>query len=636
MWGAITGQLATYAGELTNDLREIVAAGDEGALSPAEGLSPRAQPRSIGKGNDDDDDDDLDAYVLDLERSLIRKRHEHEAALKEIEGLQQRLAATPPRSQTRDPDASSILTKTEDEKKALLADVAKLHAAVAAKDAELASLNDQVASLVAQNQTTDQKLSQLQAETKVAHALHRTSPPDAESATDGPLVLAMTTLSKVLPSGASPAEATSLSSTVAEYATLAAARISALEGDVKLLKNALHAFLLSHDARLDATATVADWTVAAKAKLDQLTQKMVADQDRAGRVEQQLSLASSKLAQTQKTLETHMLEHDALQNAFAATSAKAKEASAAASLVPEKDATIRALQTKTKQLTRQNDQLTEEAAELADQLAQLKRVVHTQESSLQEEMHEKEEAALDRLAELEHLVYALNDELKTTKEAYALEQTQWVQHAQANASSLTEQETFELTTQLTLLQADKHIAEQDAERLQSELANAHAIFLQFEADRKREMQAYEAQIAALRAPAPAPAPTSEHEVDLKRVLGILEKKQVECDRLREALDRTAQHLGDDVDNIDKRMAIQMMIQFHESPNKHDVLEVIARILGCTDDDKERLLGNPLRLQLRSLGRLFQGASSDPPVDVAGKSFSDAWTEFLLDQVPSEK
>ncbi|KDO33120.1 hypothetical protein SPRG_01932 [Saprolegnia parasitica CBS 223.65] len=622
MWGAITGQLATYAGELTNDLREIVAAGDEGAVSPAEGLSPRAQPRSIGKGNDDDDD--LDAYVLDLERSLIRKRQEHEAALKEIDALQQRLDAMPPRSQTRDPDAISRLAKTEDENKALLGEVAKLHAAVAAKDAELASLNDQVASLVLQNQAIDQKLSQLQAETKVAHALHQTS-----------LVLAMTTLSKVLPSGASPSEATtSLSSTVAEYATRAATRISSLEGDVKLLKNALHAFLLSHDARLDATATVADWTVAAKAKLDQLTQKMVADQDRAGRLEQQLSITSSKLAQTQKTLETHMLEHDALQDAFAATTAKAKEATAAASLVPEKDATIRTLQTKTKQLQRQNDQLTDEAAELADQLAQLKRVVHTQESSLQEEMHEKEEAAMDRLAELEHLVYSLNDELKTTKEAYALEQTQWIEHAQANASSLTEQETFELTTQLTLLQADKHIAEQDAERLQTELANAHTIFLQFEADRKREVQAYEAQIAALRAP--APAPTSEHEVDLKRVLGILEKKQVECDRLREALDRTAQHLGDDVDNIDKRMAIQMMIQFHESPNKHDVLEVIARILGCTEDDKERLLGNPLRLQLRSLGRLFHGASPDPPVDVAGKSFSDAWTEFLLDQVPSEK
>ncbi|OQS01658.1 hypothetical protein ACHHYP_00538 [Achlya hypogyna] len=624
MWGAITGQLATYAGELTNDLREIVAAGNDGSdgsTSPVEARSPRAHMTKAPGGVDDD----LEEYVLDLERSLISKRQELATALKQNEAFKQQLQE----AVNKAPPDDARLAALQEECATLRSELQAQKVLVEAKDADISRLNDQIAALVVKNESLDEMIAQQHAESTLAHALQAPS----STGSDDSLIQAMTVLSKVVPSTKLETETTSLSSSIVAYATAAASRVTTLEGDVKVLKNTLHAFLLSHHARLDATASLANWTTEAKAKLDQVTAKMVADADRSARLEQQVSQIQAKLMQTQTTLATHMHEHDALQEAHVVATTKLQELQAAASQMAEKDATIRSLQTKVKQLQRQNDQLQDHVDELTDQMTQLKRVVHTQESSLQEEMHEKEEAAMDRRAELERLVYSLSEELRETKEAYALEQAQWVEHAQANTSTLTEQQTFELTTQLTLLEADKNIAQQDAARLQSELEAAHSVFVSFQADRKREAQLYEATIATLRSQA---APPKDNADDTQRVLAALEKKQIECDRLREALDRTAQHLGEDVDNIDKRMAIQMMIQFHESPNKHDVLEVIARILGCTEEDKERLLGNPLRLQLRSLGRLFQTPTPEPPVDVAGKSFSDAWTEFLLDQVPADK
>jgi hypothetical protein len=61
-----------------------------------------------------------------------------------------------------------------------------------------------------------------------------------------------------------------------------------LESDIKLLKNTLHAFLLSLNERIDTTKPIHEWVAVAKGKLDHLARKMVKDQQQIERHERSL------------------------------------------------------------------------------------------------------------------------------------------------------------------------------------------------------------------------------------------------------------------------------------------------------------------------------------------------------------
>jgi hypothetical protein len=97
MWGNIADHLASYAGELTQDFREIVSfseadvkindeEAEEGFRRPNDSGSVdgvRAPEKSVNRDLVEEDEK-LEAYVLDLERSLISKRKEADAALKKV------------------------------------------------------------------------------------------------------------------------------------------------------------------------------------------------------------------------------------------------------------------------------------------------------------------------------------------------------------------------------------------------------------------------------------------------------------------------------------------------------------------------------------------------------------------------
>ncbi|RHY30503.1 hypothetical protein DYB32_004264 [Aphanomyces invadans] len=71
LWGALAANVASYGKDLTQDIRDIVSgADDEHIVEKNESVEVTGQ------------DEDLSAYIEDLERSLIRKKQETEAAYK--------------------------------------------------------------------------------------------------------------------------------------------------------------------------------------------------------------------------------------------------------------------------------------------------------------------------------------------------------------------------------------------------------------------------------------------------------------------------------------------------------------------------------------------------------------------------
>uniref|UniRef100_A0A061SNL4 Golgin candidate 3-like n=2 Tax=Tetraselmis sp. GSL018 TaxID=582737 RepID=A0A061SNL4_9CHLO len=94
--------------------------------------------------------------------------------------------------------------------------------------------------------------------------------------------------------------------------------------------------------------------------------------------------------------------------------------------------------------------------------------------------------------------------------------------------------------------------------------------------------------------------------------------------------------------IDRRVVVQLMVSYFERGHATEVLGVMERMLGFTEEDKERI--DAARRRAGVLGRVAsvpfavlrglapRGAPAPPPGPVASRGdLAEAWVEFLIKQ-----
>ncbi|POM73171.1 Hypothetical protein PHPALM_10003 [Phytophthora palmivora] len=254
---------------------------------------------------------------------------------------------------------------------------------------------------------------------------------------------------------------------------------------------------------------------------------------------------------------------------------------------------------------------------------------------------EYEQGYIDLLAEIE--------KMKTTNEE---EKAVLMAKSEEHVSSIDSQRLYDLEARLTTSEADKAVAQQDAERLQRDLDALEGVLHQFQVDNKAqkervalmEMELEQAK-KELQTRQPLPEPADEAN-DFDRAMEKLAKKTHECEQLREALESTATQYNSERDVLDKRLAAQLVVAYVDSTKKGEILHVMAQMMGFSEEQKRRVgLGYPI--EGNGGGGLFSSIinlvtpsdSENAPVDpstIEGKSFADVWSEFLLDEASKGK
>ncbi|CAI5711394.1 unnamed protein product [Peronospora destructor] len=281
-----------------------------------------------------------------------------------------------------------------------------------------------------------------------------------------------------------------------------------------------------------------------------------------------------------------------------------------------------------------------ELVSLRDEVEELQTANETLQKDKREirsRLAEYEQGYVEMLAEMEQMK-AVNGEEKATLMA----------KSEDHASSIDSQRLYDLEARLKTSEADKAVAQQDAKRLQRDLDALDGVLHQFQANnraQKKHVAAVEAELerakSELQTRQLLPEPNEEAIDDLERVMGKLAKKTHECEQLREALESTATQYNSERDVLDKRLAAQLVVAYVDSNKKGEVLQLMARIMGFTEDEKRRVgVGYPI--QVNGGGGLFssiiglvapgEGATTSvDPSTIEGKNFADLWSEYLLEE-----
>ncbi|KAG9157951.1 hypothetical protein Leryth_000114 [Lithospermum erythrorhizon] len=127
----------------------------------------------------------------------------------------------------------------------------------------------------------------------------------------------------------------------------------------------------------------------------------------------------------------------------------------------------------------------------------------------------------------------------------------------------------------------------------------------------------------------------------------VKKLEEDNEKLRRALEQSMTRLNrmsmDSDNNVDRRIVIKLLVTYFQRNHSKEVLDLIVRMLGFSDEDKQRIgvaqqgarkgvvrgvLGFPGRLVGGMLGG---GGSGESSSDVASENqnFADLWVDFLL-------
>ncbi|EGZ12240.1 hypothetical protein PHYSODRAFT_317418 [Phytophthora sojae] len=267
-----------------------------------------------------------------------------------------------------------------------------------------------------------------------------------------------------------------------------------------------------------------------------------------------------------------------------------------------------------------------------------------------ETLQDDEREARSRAGEYEQGYMYLLAEIEKMKVVNEEEKATLMAKSEEHASSIDSQRLYELEARLTTSEADKAVAQQDAERLQRDLDALEGVLHQFQVDSKAQRErvaSMEAELEQVKRELQSRQPLSEpregEDNDLERVMEKLAKKTHECEQLREALESTATQYNSERDVLDKSLAAQLVVAYVDSDKKGEVLQLMARMMGFTEEQKRRVgIGYPI--EGNGGGGLFssiiglvtpgEGGSAGTTIDpstVEGKSFADMWSEFLLDE-----
>ncbi|KUF87712.1 hypothetical protein AM588_10001627 [Phytophthora nicotianae] len=242
-----------------------------------------------------------------------------------------------------------------------------------------------------------------------------------------------------------------------------------------------------------------------------------------------------------------------------------------------------------------------------------------------ETLQNDEREARFRAAEYEQGYMDLVTEIEKIKISNEVEKAALMAKSEEHASSIDSQKLYDLEARLTTSEADKIVAQQDAERLQRDLDALEDVLHQFQVASKAQKERVEVELEQakkeLQTRQPLPEPTEGEVNDLKRVMEKLTKKTHECEQHRE-------------------------VAYVDSNKKGEVLQLMARMMSFTEEQKRRVgLGYPIEgnggggLFSSIIGLVAPGEGGSAPVDpsaIEGKSFADMWSEFLLDEASKGK
>ena len=122
----------------------------------------------------------------------------------------------------------------------------------------------------------------------------------------------------------------------------------------------------------------------------------------------------------------------------------------------------------------------------------------------------------------------------------------------------------------------------------------------------------------------------------------------EAEALRASFASTVERLrgfGSDEHQIDRRLVVKLLVTYFERGQKEDTLHLMYRMLGLTEEEKERVergrkgkgLGGRLYGLTSYVSYLspFDAASSSVKVDTEDATLADLWVEFLLKEAKEQ-
>ncbi|PON56774.1 Golgin candidate [Trema orientale] len=128
--------------------------------------------------------------------------------------------------------------------------------------------------------------------------------------------------------------------------------------------------------------------------------------------------------------------------------------------------------------------------------------------------------------------------------------------------------------------------------------------------------------------------------------GRVNKLEEDNAKLRRALEQSMTRLNrmsmDSDFLVDRRIVIKLLVTYFQRNHSKEVLDLMVRMLGFTDEDKQRIGGaqqgagkgvvrGVLGLPGRLVGGILGGSSGQVPANAAtdNQSFADLWVDFLL-------
>ncbi|CAM9583116.1 unnamed protein product [Choristocarpus tenellus] len=208
-----------------------------------------------------------------------------------------------------------------------------------------------------------------------------------------------------------------------------------------------------------------------------------------------------------------------------------------------------------------------------------------------------------------------------------------------------------LATEATALRADLSIATADKNMAETALENLQCVLEQFQREHTTEADVAEARCR--KAVEKQAADYEVKEASLKAVyeLRLEEMKRLEVRssstkdkeivRMREEVRTTRTALeaalaqlqeGQD-DTLDRRLVTNLVVRYIEARNKKEVLEVMARMLNFTQEEKESVgLGQHRSSLPGLLTAMFRPGEEEHAVsteEITGDNLSDMWINFLM-------
>nr|GMD64944.1 golgin candidate 4-like isoform X2 [Ipomoea batatas] len=140
------------------------------------------------------------------------------------------------------------------------------------------------------------------------------------------------------------------------------------------------------------------------------------------------------------------------------------------------------------------------------------------------------------------------------------------------------------------------------------------------------------------------AKLSDAERKLSERKSRLNKLEQDNEKLSRALEQSMTRLNRmslDSDNyVDRRIVIKLLVTYFQRNHSKEVLDLLARMLGFSDEEKQRIgiaqqglgkgvIRGVLGLPGRLVGGIFGGGSTTSNMTPNNQSFVDLWVDFLL-------